>query len=125
MLFALVNFHHFCYQVLLWLKQWDSCVFGSDIRTTTDEVLSSLRRHSTVSQHQKSARRSFSRNNRGPTLSKENFEVNNGLGLENNDTKGIQESWNKKTKGPGPAGPPERKVSYGNRFDIYMFILLA
>lgn len=97
-------------EVLLWLKQWDSCVFGSDIRTTTDEVLSSLRRHSTVSQHQKSARRSFSRNNRGPTLSKENFEVNNGLGLENNDTKGIQESWNKKTKGPGPAGPPERKI---------------
>ncbi|KAF7131899.1 hypothetical protein RHSIM_Rhsim09G0051800 [Rhododendron simsii] len=97
-------------EVLLWLKQWDSCVFGSGIRTTTDEVLSSLRRHSTIAQHQKLAGRSFSRNNRDHTLSKGNFEVNNGLGLESNDAKGIPESWDKKTKGSGPAGQPERKI---------------
>ncbi|XP_078429313.1 P-loop containing nucleoside triphosphate hydrolases superfamily protein [Wolffia australiana] len=40
--------------VLLWLKQWDSCVFGSHIRATSDGVLSALRRHSTVAQHKKS-----------------------------------------------------------------------
>ncbi|KAG5531224.1 hypothetical protein RHGRI_025995 [Rhododendron griersonianum] len=112
-------------EVLLWLKQWDSCVFGSGIRTTTDEVLSSLRRHSTIAQHQKLAGRSFSRNNRDHTLSKGNFEVNNGLGLESNDAKGIPESWDKKTKGSGPAGPPERKVRYGNRFDIYIFHFIS
>lgn len=106
------------------MKQWDSCVFGSGIRTTTDEVLSSLRRHSTIAQHQKLAGRSFSRNNRDHTLSKGNFEVNNGLGLESNDAKGIPESWDKKTKGSGPAGQPERKVRYGNRFDIYIFFIL-
>lgn len=121
---APVNLHRFCSQVLLWLKQWDSCVFGSGIRTTTDEVLSSLRRHSTVSQHQKLAGKSFSRN-RDHTLRKGNFEVNNGVALQSNDAKGIPESWDKKTKGSGPAGPPERKVRYGNRFDLYIFILLV
>ena len=40
--------------MLLWLKQWDSCVFGSHIRTTSDDVLSALRRHCSVVQHQKS-----------------------------------------------------------------------
>ncbi|CAF2105319.1 unnamed protein product [Brassica oleracea] len=34
-------------EVLLWLKQWDASVFGSEIRSTTDEVLSALKRHST------------------------------------------------------------------------------
>ncbi|XP_068662997.1 uncharacterized protein [Aristolochia californica] len=40
-------------EVLLWLKQWDSCVFGSQIRSTADDVLSALRRHSSFPQNQK------------------------------------------------------------------------
>ena len=110
--------HHlrcFCSQVLLWLKQWDSCVFGSEIRTTSDDVFSSLRRHSSVAQHQKFSNRSFSGKNREFKLSKETFKVQNGLDLENNDSKGIPELWNKKANG---SGPPEQKVSYENWFKI-------
>ncbi|PSS24093.1 Chromosome transmission fidelity protein [Actinidia chinensis var. chinensis] len=94
-------------EVLLWLKQWDSCVFGSEIRTTSDDVFSSLRRHSSVAQHQKFSNRSFSGKNREFKLSKETFKVQNGLDLENNDSKGIPELWNKKANG---SGPPEQKI---------------
>ncbi|KAI8003134.1 hypothetical protein LOK49_LG08G02465 [Camellia lanceoleosa] len=93
-------------EVLLWLKQWDSCVFGSEIRTTGDEVLSSLRRHSLVAQHQKLSDRNFSRNFAG-RFSKETFKGYNGLNQENNDCKAIPELWNKKAK---CSGPPERKI---------------
>ncbi|PKA48644.1 hypothetical protein AXF42_Ash021053 [Apostasia shenzhenica] len=48
-------------EVLFWLKQWDSCVFGSQFRATTDDVVSALRHHSSAVQHQKTSdRRSFS-----------------------------------------------------------------
>ncbi|GMH31224.1 hypothetical protein Nepgr_033067 [Nepenthes gracilis] len=40
-------------EVLLWLKQWDSTVFGCDVRSTAEEVLSALRRHSSASYHQR------------------------------------------------------------------------
>ncbi|ONI20120.1 hypothetical protein PRUPE_3G316000 [Prunus persica] len=40
-------------EVLLWLKQWDPCVFGSEIKSTSDDVLSALRRHSSITQHKK------------------------------------------------------------------------
>ncbi|KAL7177426.1 hypothetical protein ACSBR2_030732 [Camellia fascicularis] len=93
-------------EVLLWLKQWDYCVFGSEIRTTGDEVLSSLRRHSLVAQHQKLSDRNFSRNFAGRS-SKETFKGYNGLNQENNDCKAIPELWNKKAK---CSGPPERKI---------------
>ncbi|XP_059632203.1 uncharacterized protein LOC132274873 [Cornus florida] len=97
-------------EVLLWLKQWDSCVFGSEIRTTTDDVLNSLRRHSSVAQHQKLSGRNFfgkNRENREPRLHEETSKVHNYLDQENNDSKGIQESWSKKLKG---SGPPEQKI---------------
>ncbi|KAL6971104.1 hypothetical protein U1Q18_030786 [Sarracenia purpurea var. burkii] len=94
-------------EVLLWLKQWDSCVFGSDIRTTGDEVLSSLRRHSSVSQHQKLSDRSFTGKSSESRLKNETFKVHNALDRENNDPKITREIWNKKTKG---SGPPERKI---------------
>ncbi|KAG0606534.1 hypothetical protein M758_9G148800 [Ceratodon purpureus] len=34
-------------EVLRWLKQWDSCVFGAKIHSTSEEVLTSLRRQAT------------------------------------------------------------------------------
>lgn len=34
-------------QVLRWLKQWDPCVFGSKRYSTSEEVLTSLRRQAT------------------------------------------------------------------------------
>ncbi|XAR62771.1 hypothetical protein NMG60_11017642 [Bertholletia excelsa] len=94
-------------EVLLWLKQWDSCVFGSDIRSTTDEVLSALRRHSSAFQHQKLSARSFSRNNRESKLGKETDKFYNDLHQEKNDTKGNPDMWNKKAKG---SGPPDQKI---------------
>ncbi|KAG9446182.1 hypothetical protein H6P81_012310 [Aristolochia fimbriata] len=55
-------------EVLLWLKQWDSCVFGSQIRATADNVLSALRRHSSFSQNQKfsDSKSSFFSKSRSP-----------------------------------------------------------
>lgn len=94
-------------QVLLWLKQWDSCVFGSEIRSTSDEVLSALRRHSSIAQHQKHSDSNFLRKNRGPRWRNERFENSNNLDHENSNSKGIQDSWNKKSR---LTGPPEQKV---------------
>lgn len=37
-------------EVLHWLKQWDPCVFGSKNTRTSSEVLSALKRHSSISQ---------------------------------------------------------------------------
>lgn len=94
-------------QVLLWLKQWDSCVFGSEIRNTSDEVLSALRRHSSIAQHQKHSDSNFLRKNRGPRWRNERFENSNNLDHENSNSKGIQDLWNKKSR---LTGPPEQKV---------------
>ncbi|KAH9650051.1 AAA domain-containing protein [Citrus sinensis] len=94
-------------EVLLWLKQWDSCVFGSEIRSTSEEVLSALRRHSTISQNKKQNDSSFTRKNRGNRWSNGNFRNSNNLEYENSNSKGIQDSWHKKTRS---TGPPEQKV---------------
>ncbi|XP_057783612.1 uncharacterized protein LOC131001284 [Salvia miltiorrhiza] len=94
-------------EVLLWLKQWDSCVFGSEIKSTTDDVLTSLRRHSTGSQHLKQSSKSFSRNNRETKFNKDMLMADNELDKENNSSLGLQEMWDKKNKS---SGPPEQKV---------------
>ncbi|XP_047975329.1 chromosome transmission fidelity protein 18 homolog [Salvia hispanica] len=94
-------------EVLLWLKQWDSCVFGSEIKSTTDDVLTSLRRHSTGSHHLKQSSRSFSRNNRETRFNKDMMKADMELDKENNTSPGIQEMWDKKNKS---SGPPEQKV---------------
>lgn len=106
-------------QVLLWLKQWDSCVFGSEIRSTSEEVLSALRRHSTISQNKKQNDSSFTRKNRGNRWSNGNFRNSNNLEYENSNSKGIQDSWHKKTRS---TGPPEQKVSYNSEKYIYIFL---
>ncbi|KAM7259687.1 hypothetical protein ACFE04_015428 [Oxalis oulophora] len=61
-------------EVLLWLKQWDSHVFGSEIKSTSDDVLSSLRRQASVSQHQKHSDFNSQRNNGGPKWSNRSFK---------------------------------------------------
>ncbi|XP_022722750.1 chromosome transmission fidelity protein 18 homolog [Durio zibethinus] len=92
-------------EVLLWLKQWDSCVFGSEIRSTSDEVLSALRRHST--QHQKSFDSNFSRKSRGHRWSNGSYRPINNVGHGTNNLKGMQDLWNKKSR---VTGPPEQKI---------------
>ncbi|KAK0607817.1 hypothetical protein LWI29_021036 [Acer saccharum] len=94
-------------EVLLWLKQWDSRVFGSEIRTTSDEVLSALKRHSSIVQHQKSNNSNLPRNNWGHKWSNGNFRHSNNSENEHSNSKGIQDLWNKKTR---LTGPPEQKI---------------
>lgn len=101
-------------QVLLWLKQWDSCVFGSEVRSTSNEVLSALRRHLSVGQNQKFSNSNFLRKNRGPRWNKENFRLSNDFEKKstdfdqiNSNSKVVQDLWNKKSRS---TGPPEQKV---------------
>ncbi|CAL9095761.1 unnamed protein product [Musa acuminata var. zebrina] len=90
-------------EVLLWLKQWDSSVFGSQIRATEDEVLSALRLHSSVVQHRRFVgHRSFSHKNKGPPLSNQYLKTSNFL-----DGEGMLESWSRKSIFNHP---PEQKV---------------
>ncbi|KAG6731295.1 hypothetical protein I3842_01G122700 [Carya illinoinensis] len=94
-------------EVLLWLKQWDSYVFGSEIRSTSDEVLSALRRHSSIAQHQKHLNSNFLRKNRGPKWHNERFRNSNHLENESSNLQGLQDSWNKKSR---LTGLPEQKI---------------
>lgn len=94
-------------EVLLWLKQWDSGVFGSEIRSTSDEVLSSLRRHSSIAQHQKHSDSNFQRKSRGHRWHNERFRNSNNLDYENSNSKGIQDLLNKNSR---LTGPPEHKI---------------
>lgn len=93
----------------MWLKQWDACVFGSEVRSTSEEVLSALRRHSSIAQHQKQNDSGLPRNNRGRRWSHGSFRHSNDLEHENSNPKNIQDLWNKKTRF---TGPPEQKVSH-------------
>ncbi|KAL6907517.1 hypothetical protein ACP4OV_002556 [Aristida adscensionis] len=61
----LLSDEHTNREVLLWIKQWDSCVFGSHIRATSDDVLSALRRHSSTIQKNSSNKFSFSKSKGG------------------------------------------------------------
>jgi chromosome transmission fidelity protein 18 len=106
-------------QVLLWLKQWDSCVFGSEIRSTSDEVLSALKRHSSINQHQKLSDSKFPRNNRGSRWNNEKFKHFNGMNHENNDSKRVQELPNKSRS----TGQPEQKVKHEILSAYFAFIL--
>lgn len=114
------NYHYihffFAPQVLLWLKQWDSCVFGSEVRTTTDEVLSALRRHSSGFQRQKLSEMNYLRKDKGRRFSEENFKHSKSMDPENGNWKGIKELWNKKARS---SGPPEQKVSCRISSNLY------
>lgn len=93
-------------QVLLWLKQWDSCVFGAEIRSTSDDVLSALRRHSTT-QYQRSFDSKFS-NSKGYRWKNGSYRKSANSGNGNDELKGIQGLLDKKSR---VTGPPEQKVT--------------
>ncbi|KAF3792213.1 Chromosome transmission fidelity protein [Nymphaea thermarum] len=90
-------------EVLYWLKEWDSCVFGSKIRATEDDVLTNLRRHSSASishrfSHNKS---SFYGRKGAPFSTDEGFNESNGTD---------RQKWNQREKKGGNDGPPQAKV---------------
>ncbi|XP_023632922.1 chromosome transmission fidelity protein 18 homolog [Capsella rubella] len=93
-------------EVLLWLKQWDASVFGSEIRSTTEEVLSALKRHSTPSHHKKSDS-SFTRKKQFNRWSKESYGHSKNADVSNSNTTDDIDLWNKKSK---LTGPPEQKI---------------
>ncbi|CAN8295694.1 unnamed protein product [Cochlearia groenlandica] len=102
----LLSDEHTNREVLLWLKQWDASVFGSEIRSTTDEVLSALKRHSTTSHHQKSDS-AFTRKNKFNRWNKESNTYPKNSDLSSSNTTDDHDSWNKK---PKLTGPPEQKI---------------
>ncbi|XP_021822992.1 chromosome transmission fidelity protein 18 homolog isoform X2 [Prunus avium] len=93
-------------EVLLWLKQWDPCVFGSEIRSTSDDVLSALRRHSSITQHKKLSDSKVPRNNRGSRWDNGKSKHFNDMNNENTNSKSIKELWNRSRS----SGPPEEKI---------------
>ncbi|EPS63928.1 chromosome transmission fidelity protein 18, partial [Genlisea aurea] len=94
-------------EVLLWLKQWDLCVFGSEIKSTSENVFSALSRHSSGSMLLKrSGKWSNSMNNRETRFTGDSVRVHRDLDKENNLTVGTAELDNR-TK---MSSPPERKI---------------
>ncbi|XP_073148713.1 uncharacterized protein [Henckelia pumila] len=94
-------------EVLLWLKQWDSCVFGSEITSTTEDVFSALRRHSSGSRHHKQSTKNYYENRREPRLERDAPRTHNGPSKEDNFSERIDEVQDKRCKGHGP---PEQKI---------------
>jgi chromosome transmission fidelity protein 18 len=90
-------------QVLLWLKQWDSIVFGSHIRATGDDVLSALRRHSSTIQKNASNRNFFSKSKGGPVASQDGTPLN----AQSSNPEGLGGSFSKKSS---VDNAPEQKV---------------
>lgn len=86
-------------QVLLWLKQWDSCVFGSHIRATCDDVLSALRRHSSTIQKNANHKNFFPKSKGG--------SVDMPLNAPNSNSEGLGGSFSKKSSFDNT---PEQKV---------------
>lgn len=97
----------------MWLKQWDSCVFGVEIKSTTDDVLSSLKRHSLAVQHPRRFSRSSFGNGRDHR--RDNEKAHSDLHPENNDSDRIKDLWDKKHR---KGGPPEQKVSQSGPFPL-------
>ncbi|KAK4266311.1 hypothetical protein QN277_027254 [Acacia crassicarpa] len=102
----LLSDEHTNRQVLLWLKQWDSSVFGSEICSTSDEVLSSLKRHSTVVQNQKPLDSKFQRTIGGPKWSNHRYRNSKSMD-ESGSSKSFQDILTRKVK---HTGPPEQKI---------------
>ncbi|CAL5206759.1 unnamed protein product [Lathyrus oleraceus] len=71
-------------EVLLWLKQWDSTVFGSEIRSTSEDVLSALKRHSSISHSQKPLGSGFPRTKGGHVWSNNRYTNSRSMEGSNN-----------------------------------------
>ncbi|XP_054805256.1 uncharacterized protein LOC129308225 isoform X1 [Prosopis cineraria] len=102
----LLSDEHTNREVLLWLKQWDSSVFGSDICSTSDEVLSALKRHSTIVQNQKPLDSKFQRMSGGPKWSNKRYRHSRSMD-ESGNSNSFQGILNRKAK---HTGPPEQKI---------------
>ncbi|CAH9071877.1 unnamed protein product [Cuscuta europaea] len=100
----LLSNEHTNREVLTWLKQWDSCVYGSEIKSTTEHVLSALRRHSTVKRPKFSARQTFG-TNRQPMFGKGG--AHNHQFEEKDESNDFKDAGDKKQK---HSGPPEQKI---------------
>ncbi|XP_027330673.1 chromosome transmission fidelity protein 18 homolog isoform X2 [Abrus precatorius] len=94
-------------EVLLWLKQWDSIVFGSEIRSTSDNVLTALKWHSSIVHNQKSLNSKFQRMNGGSKWSSGGRYTNSRSMDESGSSKSIQDAWDAKTRN---ISPPEEKI---------------
>ncbi|KZV29873.1 chromosome transmission fidelity protein 18 [Dorcoceras hygrometricum] len=94
-------------EVLLWLKQWDSCVFGSEITSTSDDVFSALRHHSSGSRHRKQSTKNYHENKREPRLKRDIMRSYNEPSKEDNFSPRTNEIQDKRQKG---YGPPEQKI---------------
>ncbi|GJN08361.1 hypothetical protein PR202_ga26272 [Eleusine coracana subsp. coracana] len=90
-------------KVLLWIKQWDSCVFGSHIRATSGDVLSALRRHSSTVQKNSSSRNFFYKGKGGTATSQNDMPLN----ASNGNPEGSVSSFSKR---PSADNTPEQKV---------------
>ncbi|XP_042394576.1 chromosome transmission fidelity protein 18 homolog isoform X1 [Zingiber officinale] len=94
-------------EVLLWLKQWDSSVFGSHITATEDEVLSALRRHSSGVQNPRfGANRSFF-HNKGHPFGNRYSKISNFSDGQDSHFIDVHESSERKTR---MNHAPEQKV---------------
>jgi len=89
------------------LKQWDPVVFGSEIRSTSDDVLSALKRHSSIVHNQKPLNSKFPRKNGGPKWNNGGRYINSVSMDESGSSKSIQDAWNTKSRN---ISPPEQKV---------------
>ncbi|GAB4851908.1 hypothetical protein Ancab_031307 [Ancistrocladus abbreviatus] len=94
-------------EVLLWLKQWDSTVFGSDIKSTAEDVLSALRRYSSISHHQKHTNMNFLKKNKVARSSENYLGRLTSLEGESIGLKGTQGLQNRRPRG---TSPPDQKV---------------
>lgn len=103
----LLSDEHTNREVLSWLKQWDAAVFGNGIRNTEDEVLSALRRHSSLPFHQKHSSACFLGKSRGPRSAGNYTRSSSMLEHEKNRPNGTDASQNKVQNG---SGTPDQKV---------------
>lgn len=82
-------------------------MFGSEIRSTSEDVLSALKRHSSISHNQKSFESKFPMTKRGLKWSSKRY-INSTSMEESGNSKTSQETWNMKSRN---ISPPEQKVS--------------
>uniref|UniRef100_A0A453IFK5 Uncharacterized protein n=1 Tax=Aegilops tauschii subsp. strangulata TaxID=200361 RepID=A0A453IFK5_AEGTS len=98
----LLSDEHTNREVLLWLKQWDSCVFGSHIRGTSDDTLSALRRHSCTIQKNSSSRSFFSKSRGAYVMGQDNMPQN----TPGSNSEDLKSTFHKK---PSVDNAPEQK----------------
>lgn len=82
-------------------------MFGSEIRSTSDDVLSALKRHSSIVHNQKPLNSKFPRMNGAPKWSNGRRYINSRSMDESGTSKSTQDVLNTKSRN---IGPPEQKI---------------